>query len=117
MVYFAGSLSGATLEILVHTDDYGTIDGNFSYIPVGIPETCVDSLDKSLLPPAWNSPVIIAATQTLGDEWISSSSSAILRVPSAITQGEYNFLGNPAHPDFSKLKIGPACEFKLDARL
>lgn len=117
MFYLAGSLSGATLELLVHTDDYSTIEGLYSFIPVEIPEDCVESLDESSLPTNWNSPTLVAATQVLGDHWIASATSAILKVPSAITAGEINFLGNPAHPKFSKLKIGRPQKLKLDPRI
>lgn len=117
MVYMSGTLSGATLELLVHTDDYSTIAGLYSYIPVDIPDDCIKVLDHSSLPVDWNSPIPNAATQMIGDHWIASSSSAILEVPSAITSGESNFLGNPLHPNFSKLMIQSPRKFKMDPRI
>lgn len=45
---------------------------------------------------------------TLGDEWLDSGKSIVMRVPSAIVVGEFNYLLNPLHPDFSKVRIhGP----------
>lgn len=117
MVYLASSLSGATLELLVHTDDYSMIADLYSYVPVEIPEECVQVLDVSTLPANWNAAMPTAATQLVGDRWIASGSSAILQVPSAITMGEFNFLGNPDHGDFLKLVAGRAKEFRLDERL
>jgi RES domain-containing protein len=117
MVYMSGTLSGATLELLVHTDDYSTIAGLYSYIPVDIPDDCIEALDHSSLPVDWNSPIPNAATQMIGDHWITSSSSAILEVPSAITSGEFNFLGNPLHPNFSNLMIQSPRKFKMDPRI
>ena len=117
MVYLAGSLSGATLELLVHTDDYSTIVDLYSYIPVEIQEYCIKEIDESLLPAGWDSPAPIGATQALGDNWISSMSSAVLKVPSAISSGETNFLGNPDHPDFSSLIIADPIKFELDPRI
>jgi len=117
MVYLAGSLSGATLELLLHTDDYSTITGLYSYIPVSIPESCIQTIDEAALPKGWDATTPIAATQMLGDSWIASLSSSIIKIPSAITTGEYNFLGNPVHPDFARLNIGFPKEFKLDPRI
>ncbi|MBT5928248.1 MAG: RES family NAD+ phosphorylase [Verrucomicrobia bacterium] len=117
IVYLAGSLSGATLELLVHTDDYSTITDLYSYIPVGFPEEYVESIDDAALPTNWDSPTPIAATQQMGDAWVSSMSPAVLRVPSAVTSGEKNYLVNPLHPDFPRLIIGHPQEFKVDPRI
>lgn len=117
MVYLAGSLSSATLELLVHTDDYSTIIDLYSYFPVEIPESYIEQIDESLLPTGWNSPTAIGATQTLGDDWISSKSSVVLKVPSAISSDENNFLVNPNHPDFSRLTIADPIKFELDPRI
>ena len=117
IVYLAGTLSGATLELLVHTDDYSTIEDLYSYVPVEIPNDCIEAIDESILPSDWNSPTPIAVTQVIGDNWIASSSSAILEVPSAITSGERNYLGNPVHPDFGNLTIGTPSDFKIDPRI
>lgn len=117
MVYLAGSLSGATLELLVHTEDYSTINDLYSYIPVGIPEKCIENLNKNALPGGWDSQIPVAATQIIGDAWISSMSSAVLQVPSAITLGEQNFLCNPLHLDFPKLNIGEHLQFRIAPRI
>ncbi len=117
MVYLAGSLSAATLELLVHTDDYETIDGLYSYIPVNFPAEISTAVDVSELPNGWDAPILVATTQQLGDAWVSGRKSAILRVPSAITSGEFNYLVNPDHPDFVALEVGNTQEFKLDPRI
>lgn len=117
MVYLAGSLSLATLEIFVHTENYATIYGLFSYIEVGIPENLIEKMEIEELPGRWNSPEVIPATQAIGEKWIASGRSVALSVPSAVTRGEWNFLVNPLHPEFAKLKIGEPEEFRLDPRL
>lgn len=117
MVYLAGTLSGAKLEILAHTDDYSSIANLYSYFPIQIPQKSIEVLDKNTLPSNWNSPTPIAATQIIGDNWIASSSAAILEVPSAITEGEKNFLANPTHPDFENLSISPPMKLQIDPRI
>jgi RES domain-containing protein len=41
----------------------------------------------------------------------------ILAGPSVIIRGEQNYLINPRHPDFGKLKIGKPTAFAFDQRL
>jgi RES domain-containing protein len=40
--------------------------------------------------------------------------SAVLSV---VTPGEWNYLLNPAHPQFSDIRVGPARPFQPDPRL
>jgi RES domain-containing protein len=48
---------------------------------------------------------------------VLSGNSVALRVPSTLVPSESNFLLNPEHADFSKLKIGQALAFEFDVRL
>jgi RES domain-containing protein len=54
--------------------------------------------------------------QAIGDDWVASRRSVVLRVPSVLVPAEYTFLLNPEHPDFSKLHIGKAVPFQFDRR-
>ena len=57
------------------------------------------------------------ASRAFGDAWVRSARSAILRVPSIAVNGlEHNFVLNPAHPFFSKIKFESSNPFALDAR-
>lgn len=51
-----------------------------------------------------------------GDDWIDNANRPVLRIPSAIIPPEYNYLINPKHPLFNKLKIGAPVNFSLDPR-
>jgi RES domain-containing protein len=117
MVYTAGSLSLATLELLVHTEDIAVFFGRYSVIPVVFEESLVKKPGVKDLPKGWDSPQPVAETQILGDEWIKEGPSAILEVPSAVTRNESNYLINPAHKDFRKIKIGESFLFRPDTRL
>ena len=117
MVYTASSLSLATLELLVHLEDYETLEGFYRVIQVEFDDGLVKAIIPKDLPSRWNSAEINAETQLLGDAWVESMSSAILEVPSVVTVGEVNYLFNPAHPDFERVKIGAPREFVIDSRL
>lgn len=117
IVYTSASLSLATLEVLVHLEDPETFARLFSWVAVEIPDGSVESLSISALPPNWSADEIPTATRVLGDAWARSRRGAVLAVPSVVTPGEWNYLLNPAHPDFAKIRIGQPQAFRPDPRL
>jgi RES domain-containing protein len=42
----------------------------------------------------------------VGDRWLAQRESLVLRVPSVLVSGEFNYLINPAHPSFVGIKVG-----------
>ena len=93
----AQSVSLAVLENLVHMSrkDFPT-----GYVVAGaaIPDTLEISSADQLA--ARYEPL---DPQALGDRWLDSRASAVLRVPSAVVPREFNYLLNPRHRDFSKI--------------
>jgi len=116
LVYTAESKSLAVLEILVHLDSPDLLR-KFVVFEVKIEDSLVTHLDPAFLPNNWGEDPPPVEAQKLGDQWASSARSAALRVPSAIVTGEFNFLLNPLHPDFNKLRIGQPQSFFIDPRL
>ena len=55
--------------------------------------------------------------QELGDLWLFSAGSAVLRVRSAVIPDEFNFLLNPLHPEFGQIAAEPPVPFVFDDRL
>jgi RES domain-containing protein len=55
--------------------------------------------------------------QALGDWWIRTRESAVLQVPSAVVPWEHNYLLNPAHPAFARIRVDPPALFHFDERL
>ncbi len=55
--------------------------------------------------------------QSLGDYWIDSMRSAVLRVPSAVVPNEFNYLLNPRHGDFARIIPELPVPFTFDERL
>jgi hypothetical protein len=53
----------------------------------------------------------------VGDRWIDTGQSAILRVPSVVIPNEFIHLLNPSHPDFSFIVAEIAVPFTFDERL
>lgn len=116
VVYLAGSLSLAALELLVHIDHHRALQEHYA-IPVSFDERLVLHVDRDDLPEDWLSPGAIPKTQALGDAWIRSNASLLLAVPSAVIPQELNYLFNPKHPQAGSLTIGEPQPFRYDPRL
>jgi RES domain-containing protein len=116
LVYCAESRSLAALEVLANIRDP---KAHFSLPWVAIPATLSDDLiEKSdKLPGNWQANPYPLETQRFGAEWVRSRRSVALRVPSAVVLGEFNYLLNPAHPHFSRVKVGRPEPFSFDPRL
>ena len=54
-------------------------------------------------------------TRMLGDEWVRSGKSVVLKVPSVVVD-EQNFVLNPAHPDFRRIAFLIPKPFDFDSR-
>ena len=117
IVYAASTLSLAALEYFVHL---GRTDSKIAFVAVHA--TIADGLepevvDPTSLPSDWNSSPPIDATMDLGTQWCLDLRGAVIKVPSALVQGEFNYLLNPRHPDFKSIKISAPERFSFDARM
>ena len=116
VVYTAGSIALATLEMLVHLESERHIP---SYVVIGcsFQEALVEVVDREHLPRNWRDLPAPSELQLIGSAWLRSRTSAVLEVPSAVINAESNYLLNPAHPDFQSIEIGLPQPFELDPRL
>jgi RES domain-containing protein len=113
------SLSLAALELYVHfTRNDIELSKSLFAIPVDIPDSLtITEVFLKGLTPVWRVSPPPDSTKDIGTEWAQKGTSAILRVPSAVIPEEYNFMLNPKHVDFKKIKIGKPQPFTLDKRV
>lgn len=116
LIYTAGSMALALLEMLVHTDSKELLKAYVTF-EVRFDEKLVRTIEPSALPRNWRRSPPPATLQAIGDDWVSDAASAVLRVPSVIVPGESDFLLNPAHKNFGKIIIGPRQILRIDSRL
>lgn len=117
IVYTAESLALATLELVVHFDG-SQVQNSYSFTTVEFDESLVkDVRDFVRLPNNWNNSPAPLAIQRIGDKWVQSGETVILRIPTAILPLGFNYLINIAHRDFASLKIGKPVSFTIDPRL
>ena len=106
-IYTAATLSLAALEILVHVDT-DLIPNDYSALGVEWPDDLsMTTIQTGDLPADWQQEYPPLACQQLGADWLAENHSAILKVPSAIIPHEHNYILNPAHADYNRLKIHP----------
>ena len=117
IIYTAGNLALAALEMLVHLDDDSMLF-EYSYISAQIQSDLILKVeDFRSLPKDWsNSPAPIAVQQ-IGNDWAKLGISAVLEIPTSIIPLEKNYLINPLHSDFAKIVIGKAQTFTFNDRL
>ena len=114
VVYTAENRSLAILELLVHADDPEALV-NRIVLRVEFDRSLLEIAPQSSL--TWIAKGDYGLSREFGTKWIEESRSAVLRVPTAITPAEVNYLINPAHPDFKKIKISKPVPFRIDPRL
>lgn len=121
MIYTAGSVALACLENLAHRSGASLAAGNFSVSIIEVDDTIkleeIKIEELTNLNSEWHLADHYNITQKLGSDWLNAASSAILKVPSAIIDLEYNYLMNPNHPDFIRIKIVAVNKFTFDSRL
>ncbi len=118
VVYTAGSVSLATLEIVAHLGyDQSLLVNAYSLFKVEIPEDLVLRIEPPTLPGRWIVSPPPPDLWAIGDLWLDAALKPVLRIPSAVVFSEFNYLINPQHPDFRRLSIGQEEAYSLDPRL
>ncbi len=119
LVYTSETATLATLEVLVHFP-MNIVPKNMSIAAIDFPDDLsVIKKNAEDLPADWEIFPVIPICADIGDEWIKSCESVALRVPSVFLPDgpEYNYLLNPAHPDYEKISVYEIKSFQFDKRL
>lgn len=77
----------------------------------------IKNLSLKELDEYWNTHPPTTTTQRIGDDFIDSGNECIMKVPSAVVQGDFNYLINPNHLSFKKIKIVDVTDFPCDKRI
>lgn len=117
VVYTAESRALGALEILIGIELKDARELDYTIIPVEFDKALVEIIGKKTLPKDWKDYPPPHSTQMIGKKWARDNNSAILQVPSVIMPKEYNYVLNPNHEDFKKIKILKAETFTFDSRL
>lgn len=117
-MYTSEHRSLAYLELAVHLNLSHDLPEDRYLVEIEIPDSLIlQQLTVDQLPENWNMKPPVEDTQWIGDQFVADETAAVLIVPSAIVPGEYNYLLNPIHKDFKKLKITSSDPLHFDGRL
>lgn len=117
VLYTSSSRALCTTEIAVHTP-LGIVPKDYMLVTIEVPDDLpIRILKKEQLPPDWQIFPHPNSTQLIGDAFVADGKYVGLKVPSVTVQGEINYVFNPRHPDFGKIKIVDTEPFGFDERL
>jgi len=83
-------------------------------VPDSVPRR---SIPVKKLPGNWRDSPAPAELARFGDEFVRDRREANLVVPSAVAPAESNWLLNPQHTDFSRIRLRSSEQFRYDTRL
>jgi RES domain-containing protein len=115
VLYTSGSISLALLEILVNAGSFEALQP-FKLIQLTLPDTAIKyQINIKNLKKNWHQD--IGYTQWMGTEILQEKKALVIECPSAIIPQESNFLLNPLHKDYSKIRMKEVRDFYFDERL
>jgi len=114
IVYCAGDLSLAVLEIRVNTMGVKTLPTRY-LVTTQIKENQIFELTS--YPKDWRTSPANSSTQLIGNDWYDENTHLVLKVKSSIVPEAFNYLINANHPEFTKLTVTSPTLYDLDSRL
>jgi RES domain-containing protein len=117
LLYTALNRSLAMAEVAVHFT-LATLPPDYMMATLFVPDDLeMPTLDAAGLPDDWQTFPHPASTQKIGNLFIAKAETCLLKVPSAVTKGDFNVLINPQHKDAALVKILSIETFPFDRRL
>ncbi len=115
ILYTAEHLSLAKLEMLANSP---ILPVNYFALTLEVPNSAsAKHLEAADLPTDWPSLPYPPELAAIGEEWIREGKHWLLRVPSAHSPAEYNYLLNPLHPEHISLRVLSLEPHPFDKRL
>lgn len=117
VLYTAENRSLATVEYLVHLP-MTVLPSDLFLAELTIPDGIgFQEIHPDKLPLRWRDYPAPSELADFGEEWVRRGEALLLRVPSSIVAGEWNFLVNPKHPLFDRVLLDQVVPFDIDRRL
>lgn len=115
VVYASASLALAAIETFVHLGD-DALQLKFVYFRIEIPDSV--TVQHCRRPPrGWRVEPPQGASMRYGSKWLREGRAAVLDVPSVIVPPERNYLLNPIHRDFRRIRVSRPQPFAFDPRM
>jgi len=115
IVYTAESRSLALLEIIAHM---GKIPlKGFCLVTIDIPDDCIQIFPVENLPDDCFANPAPDYIKVIGDNFIKVNKYLALKLPSSLMREENNYLLNPRHSGFNKIRVVNERTIDIDSRL
>ena len=116
VVYTAQTRALANSEVAIHIP-LGVLPGDYYMVSILIPDSVeiCEVKDKDL-PSGWDSIPCQPVSQYVGDDFVKEGKCAVLKVPSVVVKGEFNYILNPRHKSFKLIRIISTEPFPFDPR-
>lgn len=116
VTYTADSRALVNAEVAVHIP-LGILPKDYYMVEIEIPASVqVYQFPIESLTLGWDSVPNTKDSQVVGDRFVSENRYAVLRVPSVVVKGDFNFILSPKHKGFYKIKILSTLPFPFDPR-
>jgi len=116
IVYVSEHQSTAALEVFANRVPF-ILGEKYKAFHLQWPDSFTEIFPVKKLPVTWRISPPPPETKEIGDRWVQERRSTVLALPSAISPADTNFLLNPEHPDFKRIRIHPPIDFMFDQRL
>ena len=116
MVYVSEHQSTAALEVFANRVPF-VLQEKYKAFGLEWPDNLTEIFPVKKLPANWRVFPPPAETKEIGDRWVRERRSAVLALPSAISPADTNFLLNPEHQDFKRIRVASPIDFEFDPRL
>jgi RES domain-containing protein len=116
VVYVSEHQSTAAFEVFVNRMPF-ILEETYKAFHLEWPDHLTEIFPVKNLPANWRVHPPPVETREIGDRWFRERRSAVLALPSAISPADTNFLLNPEHRDFKRIRIASPIDFDFDPRL
>lgn len=115
VIYCAESRALALAELSVYLN-VTMASTKYAMLHIEVPDKTKIKTISKMLPENWNNYPHLKNTKVIGDEFVAEDKFLLMKIPSAIVHGDYNYIINPRHKDFINIEISAAEHFPVDER-
>ena len=116
VVYVSEHQSTAAFEVFINRMPF-ILEETYKAFHLEWPDRLTEIFPVKNLPANWRVPRPPVETREIGDRWVQERRSAVMALPSVISPSDTNFLINPEHPDFKRIRIAAPIDYDFDSRL
>lgn len=116
IVYTGESRALATAEVAVHISR-ANIPTDYSIISIEFPDDSIFIPEVKTLPINWADVPPQEESKEYGDNFVDEGQYLVMKVPSAVIPGDFNYLINSRHKDIGLVKIIDILPYPFDKRL